>query len=132
PEELHYVPRDAAIVAYADVREIMTSDVRQKVRRAVPRSENGQAEFEAQTGINIESDIDNVVASLQPQPDGSTGGLVIARGRFSDVKIEALMREHGAQVEEYNGKRIIAQPDVSPGSARSIALTFLEPGLVAV
>jgi hypothetical protein len=98
----------------------------------VPRSENGQAEFEAQTGINIESDIDSVVASLQPQPDGSTGGLVIARGRFSDVKIEALMREHGAQVEEYNGNRIIAQPDVSPGAGRSIALTFLEPGLVAV
>ena len=132
PDELQYVPRDAAVVAYADVREIMTSDVRQKIRRAVPLSENGQAQFQDQTGINIESDIDSVVASLQPQPDGTTAGLVVARGRFSDVKIEALMREHGAQVEEYNGKRVIAQHDVPQPAGDSIALTFLEPGLVAV
>jgi hypothetical protein len=131
PDELQFVPRDAAIVGYADVREIMTSDVRQRIRRVVPLSANGQARFQEQTGINIESDIDRVVASLEPQPDGTTAGLVIARGRFSDVKIEALMRERGAQVEDYNGRRIIAQHEVAAGGD-SLALTFLEPGLVAV
>jgi hypothetical protein len=57
--------RDAAIVAFADVREIMTSGVRQKIAR-VPLPENGQAQFQDQTGIDIESDIDRVVASLDP------------------------------------------------------------------
>src|SRR5256884_5541915 len=99
PEELQFIPRDAAIVAYADVREIMTSEVRQKIRRAIPLPGNGQAQFQDETGINIESDIDRVVASLQQLADGTTAGLVVARGRFNDVKIEALMREHGAQVE---------------------------------
>jgi hypothetical protein len=132
PDELQFVPRDATIVAYADVREIMISEVRQKIRRAVPQSENGQAQFEAQTGINIETDIDRVVASLQPQPDGTTAGLVLARGRFSDVKIEALMREHGAEVEEYSGKRIIVQHGEPQAAHDLIALAFLEPGLVAV
>ena len=70
PDELQYVPRDATVVAYAEVREIMTSDVRQKIRRVVPLPENGQAEFQDQTGINIESDIDRVVASLRTLPDG--------------------------------------------------------------
>src|SRR5438128_426730 len=76
PEELQYVARDAAVVAYADVREIMASDVRQKIRRALPAPENGQRQFQDQTGIDIESDIDHVVACLQPH-DGRTAGLVI-------------------------------------------------------
>lgn len=132
PDELQYVPRDAAIVAYADVREIMTSEVRQKIRRAARLPENGQAQFEGQTGINIESDIDGAVASLQTLSDGKTAGVVVARGRFSEVKIEALMREHGAQVEEYNGKRVIENHDAPQQVGGALALTFLEPGLVAV
>jgi hypothetical protein len=138
PAELQYVPRDAAVVAYADVREIMLSDVRQKLRRVVPSGApggtDGQRQFREQTGIDIESDIDHVVASLQPRPDGKMAGLVVARGRFSDVKIEALMRQHGGQVADYAGKRVIvyrpadnAQQKVGDG----VALSFLEPGLVA-
>lgn len=135
PEELNYVPRNATVIAYADVREIMTSDVRQRIRRAVPIPENGQHQFLEQTGIDIESDIDRVVASLQPTSDGETAGLVLARGRFSDVKIEALMREHGAQVVDYNGKRLIehaAGSGVPRQVGDSVALAFLEPGLVAL
>jgi hypothetical protein len=130
PDELQYVPRDATVVAYAQVREIMISDVRQRIPRVVPPgAENGQRQFQDLTGIDIESDIDHVVASLQPGPDGKMAGLVVARGRFSDVKIEALMREHGAEVKEYNGQRVIAH---RPGGGDSIALSFLEPGLVAL
>lgn len=132
PDELQFVPRDAAIVAYADVREIMTSEVRQKIRRAVPLPGNGQAQFQDQTGINIESDIDRVVASIQPLADGTTARMVVARGRFNDARIEALMREHGAQVEDYNGKRVIENRDISQQVGDTLALTFLEPGLVAV
>jgi hypothetical protein len=132
PAELQYVPRDTAIVAYAEVREIMTSDVHQKFRHAVPLRGDAQAQFQDQTGINIESDIDRVVASLQPLADGTTAGLVIARGRFDEVRIEALMREHGAHVEEYNGKRVIVNNEVPQQAGDTMALTFLEPGLVAV
>ena len=140
PDELQYLPQDAAVVAYADVREIMLSDVRQKIRRAVPlfpggpeaEGRDGQRQFQERTGIDIESDIDRVVASLQPRADGKMSGLVLARGRFSDVKIEALMREHGAEVEEYNGRRVIAHRNVPAAAGDSIALSFLEPGLIAV
>src|SRR2546421_202306 len=57
PEELQYVPRDATVLAYADVRDVMNSQLRQKVHQSVPMTEDGQKEFESQTGINIETDI---------------------------------------------------------------------------
>jgi hypothetical protein len=133
PEELRFVPRTAAVVAFVDVRDIMSSDLRQRVRKALPVPENGQREFQDQTGVDIESDVDFVVASLQPTPDGETAGLVVARGEFSEVKIDALMRERGAAVEEYNGRRILERATaLRPGGGDSFALSFLEPGLIAV
>src|SRR5262245_17743015 len=69
PAELDYVPRDVAVLAYADVRDVMTSELRQKLLSATPIQENGRRELEEQTGINLESDIDRVVACLYPQRD---------------------------------------------------------------
>jgi hypothetical protein len=134
PDELRYVPANASLLAVADVHQIMTSDVRQKIRTTLPDRPNGQREFQDRTGINIETDIDRVVAFVAPPlvNDGRLpgAGMVLARGRFDEVKIEALMRDHGGQVEEYKGKRLI----VSDGSQQkaSMSLAFLEPGLVAV
>jgi hypothetical protein len=155
PEELAFVPRDASAIAFADVREVMTSEMRQKMRRALPGQQNGQQEIQNQTGINIETDVDRVVACLYPDRGNATNGagMVLARGRFDEVKIEALMREHGAHVEQYNGKRLIVaditsrrhdldsldNPDPTatdkPAVARtpaSLSLSFIEPGLAAL
>ena len=137
PEELQLVPRDAAVIAYADVREIMASELRQKLHAVMPTSRDGQREFEDKTGINIETDIDRVVACVNPERDSTNmpgAGMVLARGRFNETKIESLMREHGAAVEDYRGKRLIIgggepKPD---GSNRQFAAAFLEPGLVAL
>jgi hypothetical protein len=142
PEELEFVPRDAAVIAFANVHEIMTSDLRQKLHRALPMPQNGQQELQNQTGINLETDVDRIVACVRSEA-GSTkipgAGMVLARGRFDEVKIEALMREHGAHVEDYNGKRLIvadARKDVSVTDQMhhiggSFALSFIEPGLAA-
>jgi hypothetical protein len=135
PDELQYVPSDVAVVAYADVREVMASALRQRMKRALPGQENGQQEFQDQTGINIETDIEHVVACLdQPAGNGKMpgAGMVLARGLFDEVKIEALMREHGAVVESYKGKRLIVASPAAPAQAPEFALSFLKPGLVAV
>jgi hypothetical protein len=134
PDELQFVPSNAALVAYADVREIMLSELRQKVRSTVPMKEDGQQEFQSHTGINIETDIDHVVAAVVP--DGTQTGhmpgsvMVLARGTFDQVKIEALMREHGARAEDYKGSRLVVGD--TPDGKTSVSLAFLEPGLVAV
>ena len=148
PEELQYIPYDATVVAYADVRHIMASELRQRIRTAIPAQDNGQHEFETQTGINIETDIDHVVACLQADAAGGKGpgvGLVLARGTFNEVKIEALMREHGAHVEQYKDKRLIVgtahgdhaanrtlPPAENSTGPQELALSFLKPGLVAI
>jgi hypothetical protein len=132
PEELQYIPRDTSLIAYADVREIMTSDLRQKLHKLVPLQEDGQREFQERTGINIETDIDRVVACGRAESSGNApgSGMVLARGRFDEVKIEALMREHGAHVDQYRGKRfIVGELGQHP---ESFGVAFIEPGLVAV
>jgi hypothetical protein len=138
PEELQYVPSDAAVLAYANVQDVMNSDLRRRLKAIMPISENGQQEFQTRTGINIETDIDRVVAVL----GGSTGvnrpdsGMVVATGRFDDTKIESLMREHGADVEEYKSKRLLIVVErADPAENRSehtMALAFLKPGVIAV
>ena len=136
PDELRYVPSDASLVAFADVRAVMVSEVRRKLLDVLPSRGQGRQAFEEQTGINVETDIDRVIACTIP-PHGSdpkppVSGMVLARGRFNNTKIEALMREHGAAVEDYKGKRMIVA-DVNRGRGpNSVSVVFLEPGLVAV
>ena len=154
--ELRYVPADATLVAYADVRAIMDSDLRSRLKAALPMHEQGQKEFQEQTGIDIERDIDYVVASLSTSAD-KTAPLVVARGRFNDTLLEGLIREHGGTVELYKGKRLVNAPHRAEGDGaattpeavtpdtstaavhiremqkmhQNMVLAFLEPGLIA-
>ena len=50
PTELSYVPADAAVVAFANVREVMDSQLRQRLKLVLPQ-EQGQKEFQEETGI---------------------------------------------------------------------------------
>jgi len=69
-DELKYVPEAAAVVAYANVRDVMNSEFRQKIRTVLPNDgDKGQEEFQRETGINIEQDIDYVLAWMTPNPE---------------------------------------------------------------
>jgi hypothetical protein len=152
--ELRYVPADAALVAYADVRAIMDSELRARLKEVLPMHQEGQREFQDQTGIDIEKDIDYVVAAVSTA-DSKAAPLVVARGRFNDTQLEGLIREHGGAVEDYKGKRLVMAPshdaaeaagqDVEVGvdgqvqnhlramhrRPANLTLAFLEPGLIA-
>ena len=128
PTELAYVPADATVVAYADVHSIMGSELRQHFKEAMPSSE-GQREFQEKTGIDIENDIDYVVAAMTTFDTEHPTGLVVARGRFDIVRLEGLAREHGGTVEDYREKRLVVSPQTT---GDQFAIAFLEPGLVAV
>ena len=150
PSELSYVPADAAVVAFANVREVMDSQLRQRLKQVMP-PETGQKEFEQDTGIDIERDIQYVVAAMTSPGTGglpnNANGLVIARGSFNTTELETLAREHGGVVEEYKGKRLVKasnvrveadapavlpQVDVHKSVHAAVILAFLEPGLVAI
>ena len=109
PSELSYVPADAAVVAFANVREVMDSDLRQRLKLVMPE-EQGQKEFaaadrhrhRARHRLHRRGD-DLVGSSGVKEPNG----LVVARGRFNTTQLETLAREHGGVVEEYKGKRLV-------------------------
>ena len=116
PEELQYVPADAAVVAYANVRDVMNSQFRQRFKDIEP-SQNDKNEFEEKTGLNLEQDVDSIVAAVMPKdgmannPAGSF--LILARARYQASRLEALAIEHGAR-----GQRIQGQAPHHPSRQR--------------
>src|SRR5437588_768871 len=92
PEELGFIPRDATVIAFANVQEIMTSDVRQRLRSRLPLKEDDQRELQDRTGINLESDVDRVVACLHPDTTTTNmpgAGMILALGRFDALTSKA-------------------------------------------
>jgi hypothetical protein len=140
--ELSYVPGDVTAVAYADVRRIMDSEFRQKLRAVLPTGEAKDRLF-AETGIDVERDIDSATAGLSPQGLSDAGPVVLLRGRFDAARIEGAAARHGATPEDYKGKRLLRAPsrrlnnDAPSGSPSPVddgesGIAFLEPGLVAL
>jgi hypothetical protein len=148
PDDFAYMPGDTSAVAYADVRAIMNSEFRKKLKAALPTGEE-QEKLKAETGIDVEHDIDTVIAGFTGDEAHAGGAVVLVRGRFNDSDIEFRARQHGATVEEYQGKRLVlmthgpahgSERSTSPAPARdgvrlersTGGLAFLEPGLIAL
>jgi hypothetical protein len=130
PTELAYVPADAAVIAYADVGAIMNSELRQRITLALPNHGQGQEEFQRETGIDIERDIQYVVAAVTP---GTHSALLVARGNFNPTQLESLAVQHGGSVETYRETRLVSTAaGNAEGHPQGGTLAFLEPGLVAI
>lgn len=128
PVEFRYVPADASVVAYANIREVMLSDVRERIRQ-IALDDIGQNELQSQFGLDIEHDIDHMLAFLSPGVEGRLAGLVLFRGRFDTTRLEGVARAGGATVDIFEGKRVVS---VDTDEAGSLAMVFMEPGLLAV
>ena len=126
PDELRYVPDNATLVAYANVRDVMVSSFRDQLREIGPGFD-GQQEFQDQTGIDLETDIDYVVASLVPNGTEASG-LVLLNGRFDPERLESLAREHGGQIEDYSGRRVFT----GVGNDTELSMSFVESGVLAL
>ena len=91
PDELQYVPQNAAVVAYANVREVMNSEFRERFRKLEPQSAE-RNEFEEKTGVKIDQDIDSIVAAFIPSEAMTErhdkSAVVLARGRFEVSRLE--------------------------------------------
>jgi hypothetical protein len=142
PTELNYVPGDAVVVAYADVKGLMASQFRQHIKALEPANqEQGQAELKDATGIDVERDIDYVVACLLASPADSAGteknGYVLAHGTFDRPRIEAFIREKGGIERQYKGRTMFVHQagdgETAPdGSVREMGVTFIDANVVAL
>ena len=125
PEELRYVPPEATMLSFANVREVMDSDLRRRLREIQPELD-GQREFKELTGIDIERDIEYVVAGLVPDGSDDARGIAILAGRFDAERLEALALGQGGAASDYRGRRLIAI------GGESVAMAFLEAGVIAI
>ena len=65
-EDLAYLPSDSTVVAYANVRDIMNSQFRQRLREVMPNvTGEGRNEFLDETGIDLEHEKTGVLPSQQ-------------------------------------------------------------------
>ncbi|MDG2039204.1 MAG: hypothetical protein P8J30_01825 [Ilumatobacter sp.] len=128
PVELRYVPANASVVGYANIQEVMRSDVRERIRDLVPDGVR-ENELESQLGLDVERDIDHMVTFLAPSAEERPAGLALFRGRFDTARLEGAARGRGATVHTYEGKRVVS---VETEDAGSLAMVFMEPGLIAV
>jgi hypothetical protein len=141
PDELKYIPADAAIVAYANVRDVMGSQFRQSLRAVLPdHDKNGQNEFQEKTGIDIERDIDHVIACVRPgATDADHNVFVLLRGNFDPTRLESLARAHGAVPVPAQGVRLLhftghgdQRQDGKSHGDKQPAIGFVEPGLIVL
>ena len=136
PDELQYVPQDATVVAYANVRDVMNSELRKRFQAVEPSTEQ-KNEFEEKTGLNFEEHVDSVVAAVMPK-DGmanhpASAFLILARTQYNAEKLQNLAIEHGAEVTEYQGKTLITHQDkdTNDPTPDHMAFGFVEADLVA-
>lgn len=139
PAELTYIPGDVSMVAFADVRHIMASAFHQKLRLVMPDGE-GKHRLVEETGIDVERDIDTVVAGVTGTTQSDRGGLALIRGRFNADDVQRRSLAHGATRQAHRGKTLLVFPGTpaeSPSTAmvgnRSPgAIAFLEEGLIGI
>ena len=67
PAEMRYVPADVALVAFADVRAVMNSELRRALMPSVdPESRKGRQMMNDFAGVDVEKQVDHIVAYVAP------------------------------------------------------------------
>ena len=125
PDELRYVPPEATILSFANVREVMDSSLRRRLREIQPELD-GQREFQERTGIDLERDIEYVVGGLVPDGSDDPSGIAIFAGSFDADRLESLALDQGGAASDYRGRRLITI------GGESVAMAFLEAGVIAI
>jgi hypothetical protein len=119
----------------------MGSQFRQQIKALEPADqEQGQAELKNTLGIDIERDIDYVVACMLASPtlDGGNAknGYVVAHGTFDRPRIEAFIREKGGVERQYKGRTMFVhqggEVNVAGGEAQEMGVTFISNEVVAL
>jgi hypothetical protein len=154
PDELRYVPATAALVAYADVKTVMNSELRRELERSTMGPRRERSDMHEFAGVDVEKQVNHIVAYLetietgsaavqtgQPaqrpesgtsRPDGPPRGLLIAQGTFEQAKVEQFLREQGSTIDDYHGKHIAIRRLAPENNVKELAVGFLQPNLIAL
>jgi hypothetical protein len=138
PPEMRYVPADAALVAFADVRDVMNSDLRRALMPSIdPESRKGRQMMSDFAGVDVEKQVNRVVAYVEPYtpPDPQAQAkpevprsLVLVHGTFEPARIESFIRERAGTMDEYKGRKIFVHRE----HGQEIAVGLVGSDLIAM
>jgi hypothetical protein len=117
PAELKYVPINAPLVAFADVKSVMASEMRRELER-MTTGRRGQQQMHEFAGIDLEKNVNHVIAFIEAEPTPTAADanrppqlLLLAQGTFDQAKVEQFMKDHGGIVQDYHGKHLVIRPE---------------------
>jgi hypothetical protein len=136
PDEVRYVPANAALVGYSNVRVVMNSELRRALMPTIEMgSRKGRQMMNDFAGIDLETQVDYVLGYLEPpEPPAANAatrphsGMMLVRGTFDQSRVEQFIRDRGGVIETYNGRKIFAHRE----GDHDMAVGFVRPDLIAV
>jgi hypothetical protein len=146
PPEVRYVPVDAEVVAFANVRAIMSSELRRALMPSIdPESRKGHQMMNDFAGVDLEKQVDHVVMYVEPfirqkegqpaapKPNGVGGrdiprASLLVHGSFDQTRIEQFIRERGGAAEEHLGQKMFVHRE----GPEQIAVGFIQPDVIGI
>src|SRR5918999_5587837 len=121
PSEVRYVPVDAEVVAFANVRAIMDSELRRALMSSVdPESRKGKQMMSEFAGVDLEKQVDHVVMYVEPfirqnpenaKPADIPHASLLVNGAFDQARIEQFIRDSGGTIQEHNGRKLFVRDE---------------------
>ena len=138
PPEIRFVPANVEVVAFADVRSLMNSELRRELMPTIEGgSRKGHQMMNDFAGIDLEKQVNRVVAYVEPYKaaDPQTDrrpeiphAVVMVQGTFDPARIEQFIRDRAGALEDYKGRRIFVHRD----NDKAVAVGFVASDLVAL
>jgi hypothetical protein len=137
PSEMRYVPADAEVIAFANVRVVMDSELRRSLMTNIdPESRKGKQMMNDFAGVDLEKQVDHVVMFVEPviekqgsaQPGDIPRASVLVNGSFDQARIEQAIRERGGSIHEHNGRKLF----IHDMGNEQVAVGFVEQDLIAI
>ncbi len=138
PAEVRYVPANVELIAYADVRAVMNSELRKQLMPILEgRSHKGRQMMTDFAGVDLEKQVHHVLAYVEPsdpaeaQADRNSEmppAAILVNGSFDFARIEQAVRERSGELSEYKGRKLL----VHRHGAEAVAVGFVAPELIAL
>jgi hypothetical protein len=136
PDEVRYVPANAALVGYSNVRVVMNSELRRALMPTIEMgSRKGRQMMNDFAGVDLETQVDYVLGYVEPlEPPAADAAsrppnaMMLVRGTFDQSRVEQFIRDRGGVIETYNGRKIFAHRE----GDHDMAVGFVRPDLIAV
>ena len=138
PPEMRYVPANAAVVAFADVRAVMSSELRRSLMPSVdPESRKGRQMMNDFAGVDLEKQVNRVVAYVEPyklqtrrrrQNPTSRERWCWCKARSTPARIESFIRERAGTMDDYKGRKILVHRE----HGQDVAVGLVGSDLIAM